>query len=82
VLAYYFTKISRVVLFWIAFVLTRPFGATFGDLLTKPKDHGGLAYGTKGASLILFVLLVVLVIIETVKLSKEKTHRKELAFNS
>jgi len=38
VLLYYFTKINRVVLFWIAFVLTRPFGATFGDLLTKNLD--------------------------------------------
>ena len=70
VLAYYFTKISRVLLFWIAFVLTRPFGATFGDLLTKPHEHGGLNYGTKGSSLILFVLLVVLVIFETLRLKK------------
>jgi uncharacterized membrane-anchored protein len=57
-LAYYFTAISRVILFWIAFVLTRPFGATFGDLLTKPTDHGGLNYGTKGSSMILFGLLI------------------------
>src|SRR6185503_16813543 len=46
VLGYYFTKLSRIVLFWIAFVLTRPFGATFGDLLTKSKEKGGLGYGT------------------------------------
>jgi uncharacterized membrane-anchored protein len=71
VLAYYFTRISRVVLFWIAFVLTRPFGATFGDLLTKPKEHGGLAYGTVGASLILLSILIVLVIIETIKLNRQ-----------
>ena len=70
VLAYYFTKISRVVLFWIAFVLTRPFGATFGDLLTKSKEKGGLAYGTQGASLILFVLLIVLIIYEVIRLKK------------
>lgn len=69
-LCYYFTKISRVVLFWIAFVLTRPFGATFGDLLTKPKEHGGLAYGTQGASLILGLILVILIISETIKMSK------------
>jgi uncharacterized membrane-anchored protein len=67
VLAYYFTRISRVVLFWIAFVLTRPFGATFGDLLTKSHEKGGLGYGTKGASLILFVLLVGFVVYETVR---------------
>jgi uncharacterized membrane-anchored protein len=65
ILAYYFTSISRVVLFWIAFVLTRPFGATFGDLLTKPTEHGGLNYGTTGSSLILFIILVALVVYET-----------------
>jgi len=74
ILAYYFTRLSRVVLFWIAFVLTRPFGATFGDLLTKPRDHGGLEYGTKMASLILLALLVVLVIWETIRLKGEQRH--------
>ena len=69
-LCYFFTQISRVALFWIAFVLTRPFGATFGDLLTKPKDHGGLDYGTTGASIILFSILLILIIIETLRLRK------------
>jgi len=73
VLAYFFTKISRVVLFWIAFVLTRPFGATFGDLLTKSKEKGGLEYGTTGASLILFGLLIGLIIYETIKLKKTRS---------
>jgi uncharacterized membrane-anchored protein len=67
VIAYYSAKISRVVLFWIAFVLTRPFGATFGDLLTKSYEKGGLDYGTWGASLILFGLLAALIIYETIK---------------
>lgn len=61
VLAFYFTKISRVALFWAAFVLTRPFGATFGDLLTKPLDKGGLGFGTVGSSLVLFGILVGLI---------------------
>lgn len=39
---YYFTKISRTLLFWTAFILTRPLGATLGDLLTKPNGEGGL----------------------------------------
>ena len=67
VLAYYFTGISRVVLFWIAFVLTRPFGATFGDLLTKPVAKNGLGFGTQGSSLILLGLLVALVIYTTLR---------------
>lgn len=45
-LLHYATKINQVFLFWIAFVFTRPFGATFGDLLTKPLEHGGLNLGT------------------------------------
>lgn len=62
VLAYYFTQINRVVLFWIAFVLTRPFGATFGDVLTKPLARGGLNLGTIGSSIVLASILLVFVI--------------------
>ena len=67
VLAYYFTSISRVLLFWVAFVLTRPFGATFGDLLTKPAAKHGLGFGTQGSSLILFGLLGALVLYESLR---------------
>lgn len=57
--ATYFTKINRVVLFWIAFILTRPFGATFGDVLTKSPDKGGLNFGRGYSSLILLAILVI-----------------------
>ena len=67
VLLHYISKIPTVVLFWIAFVLTRPFGATFGDLLTKTSEKGGIGFGTIGSSLILFVVLVLLIIYETIK---------------
>jgi len=59
--AYYRTQLSRVALFWIAFVLTRPFGATLGDVLTKSTDKGGLDLGTVGSSAVLFATLAVLV---------------------
>lgn len=61
VLAHYFTSISVVLLFWAAFVLTRPFGATFGDLLTKSPDKGGLGFGTIGSSAVLLSILLILV---------------------
>jgi uncharacterized membrane-anchored protein len=61
VACHWFTKISPVLLFWIAFILTRPFGATFGDLLTKPPIKGGLGFGTIGSSAFLFGLLAILV---------------------
>jgi uncharacterized membrane-anchored protein len=64
-----FTRISRVALFWIAFVLTRPFGATMGDVLTKPPAIGGLGLGTLGSSAVLFAILAVLVARESVRWS-------------
>jgi uncharacterized membrane-anchored protein len=72
VFAYYFTKISHVILFWLAFVLTRPFGATFGDLLTKPMEKGGLNLGTIGSSIVLLIILILLIIVAV-----RKTNRKE-----
>ncbi len=61
VLLKYFTKASAVILFWMAFILTRPFGATFGDLLTKVPEKGGLGFGTIGSSLVLLTILGVLI---------------------
>jgi uncharacterized membrane-anchored protein len=69
VLFYFFTKLSHVFLFWLAFVLTRPFGATFGDLLTKTHEKGGLNFGTIGSSLILFGILAVMIIVTIIKLN-------------
>jgi uncharacterized membrane-anchored protein len=62
VAAHYLTSIPKVALFWIAFVLTRPFGATMGDVLTKSHDKGGLNFGTVGSSLVLVSVLIVLVL--------------------
>jgi len=61
-LASFVTQLNRVMLFWLAFILTRPFGATFGDLLTKPIEKGGLGFGTVGSSMILAILLVAFVV--------------------
>ncbi|MFZ2322197.1 MAG: hypothetical protein WAV89_00730 [Ignavibacteriaceae bacterium] len=61
-LLHFYTKTSTTLLFWIAFVLTRPFGATFGDLLTKSTDKGGLDLGTIGASIFFAVILIFVLI--------------------
>jgi len=62
--AYYWTNVSRVTLFWTAFILTRPLGATVGDFLDKPIDHGGLALSRQLASAIIgaFILGCLLVL--------------------
>jgi len=51
--AYFWTNVSRTLLFWAAFILTRPLGATLGDLLDKPRQEGGLAFSRYYASAIL-----------------------------
>jgi uncharacterized membrane-anchored protein len=63
VAAYLWTNASRTTLFWIAFVLTRPLGATVGDLLDKPLDHGGLALSRYAASMSLAVAMMVLILV-------------------
>jgi uncharacterized membrane-anchored protein len=59
VLAYYATSISRTVLFWCAFILTRPLGAVVGDYLDKPVANGGLAMSRYGASIALVAFIAV-----------------------
>src|SRR4030081_3191568 len=56
--AYFWTKVSRVTLFWTAFILTRPLGATVGDFLDKPRDHGGLALSRPLASAVLAIFIL------------------------
>jgi uncharacterized membrane-anchored protein len=55
--AYFYTKISRTILFWTAFILTRPLGATVGDLLTKPVAKGGLNLSRISSSLIIALFI-------------------------
>jgi uncharacterized membrane-anchored protein len=61
--AYYLTKISHVVLFWAAFILTRPLGATAGDLLDKPISDGGMNISRPLASLIIAVAIVICILV-------------------
>ena len=56
--AYYWTNISRVMLFWAAFILTRPLGATVGDFLDKPVAHGGLNLSRPLASAVIAIFII------------------------
>ena len=62
-LLYFFTKINRVFLFWAAFILTRPLGATVGDFFDKPLDKGGLNVERPVASAILAAAVVALILL-------------------
>ena len=57
-IAYYRTAVSRVLLFWVAFILTRPLGATVGDFLDKPVNNGGLALSRPLASAVIAALIL------------------------
>ena len=60
---YYWTSVSRVTLFWLAFILTRPLGATVGDFLDKPVSHGGLNLSRPLASAVIAAIIVALLIV-------------------
>ncbi len=60
-IAYYVFKISEVWAFWLAYILTRPLGASFGDLLSQSQANGGLGLGTTSTSVVFLVVIVVLV---------------------
>jgi uncharacterized membrane-anchored protein len=61
--AYYWTNLSRVTLFWAAFILTRPLGATVGDLLDKPIRHGGLDLSRPLASAVIAAFIIACVVL-------------------
>jgi uncharacterized membrane-anchored protein len=70
--AYFWTKISRTVLFWVAFVLTRPLGAVLGDFFDKPHDQGGLALSRYTGSLVLMGFIAACVLIFPHRPAKRK----------
>ena len=69
--AYYRTRISHTVLFWAAFILTRPLGAVVGDFLDKPVSHGGLALSRYSASATLLALIALCIFIFPHKAAKQ-----------
>ncbi|WP_339815963.1 hypothetical protein [uncultured Imperialibacter sp.] len=82
VMLHYFTRLNEVILFWIAFIFTRPFGATFGDLLTKPLAKGGLDLGTIPATVITTVLLGLLMVYSVWKDSGSVVRKTRSEYSS
>ena len=66
-LAYFFTKTSHTLLFWAAFILTRPLGATLGDILTKPLTSGGLNLSRISSSLVIGLFMIVCILLTSQK---------------
>jgi uncharacterized membrane-anchored protein len=72
--AYLWTKISHTVLFWIAFILTRPLGAVLGDLLDKPRSHGGLELSRFAASGVLVLMIATLIAVFRQRPARATAH--------
>ena len=58
---YYVLKLNGILMFWLAYIFTRPLGASFGDLLSQPRDYGGLGFGTIITSALFLGAIVVIV---------------------
>ncbi len=72
--AYYWTSLSRTLLFWTAFILTRPLGAVVGDFLDKPVSAGGLAFSRYSASATLILTITVCILLFPQRAGKNSVH--------
>ena len=79
--AHYFTNINTMLLFWIAFILTRPWGAEVGNILSRSRDRGGLGLGNAGASALLIAVLVVLVVYQIFEIRRHPLEPLPLPMN-
>lgn len=67
VISYYYLRMNAVLAFWVAYILTRPLGASTGDLLSQPAGNGGFGFGTVGTSMLFLSTIVSLIIYISVK---------------
>ncbi|RIV74359.1 hypothetical protein [Flagellimonas aequoris] len=77
ILLHYFTKMNQIVLFWVAFIFTRPFGATFGDFLTKPMAKGGLNLGTLPATIVSIILIGLMIYVSHRHMVTDNTEEQK-----
>lgn len=71
-IAYHYFKLNAVLAFWIAYILTRPLGASLGDLLSQPAKAGGLGFGATATSIIFLFIILSLVSYLTIKKNKQE----------
>ena len=71
--AYYVLRLDGILAFWLAYILTRPLGASFGDLLSQPVEYGGLGFGTTLTSILFLGCIVALVLYMTLKRDIDQT---------
>jgi uncharacterized membrane-anchored protein len=75
---YYYLRMNAVLAFWIAYILTRPLGASIGDLLSQPAENGGIGWGTVGTSMVFLCIILSLVIYLSLKQKKPTLSSTDL----
>jgi uncharacterized membrane-anchored protein len=70
--AWYFAEANGVTCFWLAYILTRPLGASIGDLFSQDTSDGGLGLGTTAISIVFLVIIVILTVYLDVRIRKER----------
>lgn len=70
-IGYFFLKLDAILGFWLVYILTRPLGASFGDLLSQPKEYGGMGFGTINTSIGFLIGIAVIVVYMTVTYKPE-----------
>ncbi|MGV1768320.1 COG4705 family protein [Rhizobium rhizogenes] len=75
-IAYYGFRLNAILAFWLAYILTRPLGASFGDLLSQPREYGGLGFGTIATSLLFLSAIIGLVIYLTAAQKPEEEEEE------
>ncbi|MFJ6322128.1 MULTISPECIES: hypothetical protein [unclassified Rhizobium] len=80
--AYYIFRLNGILAFWLAYIFTRPLGASFGDLLSQPQEYGGLGFGTTATSLLFLAGIIVIVVYMTVHRSRTKDDAMVLDLDS
>ena len=80
-IAFYKFKLNAILAFWVAYILTRPFGASFGDWLSQAKKYGGLGFGTTGTSIIFLGIIILLVSYLSIRKNIENSPLVEVQEN-
>ena len=80
--AFFVFKANAVVCFWIAYVLTRPLGASLGDLTSQPTADGGLGLGATGTSYVFLGVIVVLIVAMTIRLGRQRRELRAAGVTS
>lgn len=79
-IAYYCLRLNAILAFWLAYILTRPLGASFGDLLSQPVEYGGLGFGTTFTSILFLGCIIALVLYMTLR--KSAAESEQIALQS